>query len=76
MYFGLFFFFFLTVYINFQVLPNDMLDFLDAPVPYIVSFLISEFVGIVDILECYAPELDLTSFRFRKEILIMQVVVL
>lgn len=25
---------------NFQVLPNDMLDFLDAPVPYVVSSLI------------------------------------
>lgn len=24
----------------FQVLPNDMFDFLDAPVPYIVSFLL------------------------------------
>lgn len=27
----------LTAYMNFQVLPNDMLDFLDAPVPYVVS---------------------------------------
>lgn len=30
----------LTLYMNFQVLPNDMLDFLDAPVPYVVSSLI------------------------------------
>ncbi len=26
--------------LNFQVLPDDMLDFLDAPVPYVVSILI------------------------------------
>ena len=29
----------LFININIQVLPNDMLDFLDAPVPYIVSIL-------------------------------------
>lgn len=34
------------MFINSQVLPNDMLDFLDAPVPYIVSGQMLAYVSL------------------------------
>ena len=66
----------LTVCMNFQVLPNDMLDFLDAPVPYIVSFLILDFCLLLIAWNGMYLKSIYYIHRFRKGILVEIVVLL